>query len=273
MVNAMACSCLALAAAAACLPGRVGGARLHRLGSHRAGSARWRATHVPMATFVVVLSVLVGLVAAGPAGALAGAAIAVTVRRRRSARIAAAGAAATATEVADALRRITDELRAGAHPAAALDGVHADGPLAWAVLRDAAAAARMGDDVSRALRRQAVGQPLVAADLARIADSWALADRHGIPLAELLSGVHSAIAWRVQYGRRVHAQLAGPRATAMVLTSLPGLGLLLGQLLGADPMGVLRDGLLGQLLLMAGVGLTTVGFAWTDRILRSAVPR
>lgn len=241
------------------------------LGPASAGRSAWRGLHLPSAVAVIAAAVA-GAVVAGPAGALACAAVTATVRRRRSAHDAGAEGEATAGEVVDALRRITDELRAGAHPAAALDGTGADGPRARGVLADAAAAARMGEDVSRALRRSAAGRPGIASDLVRIADSWALAERHGVPLADLLGGARSDIDWRLQYGRRVRAQLAGPRATAMVLTALPALGLLLGQLLGADPVGVLRAGVLGQLLLVVGVGLGTAGFAWSDHILRSAAP-
>jgi tight adherence protein B len=57
-----------------------------------------------------------------------------------------------------------------------------------------------------------------------------------------------------------------------VLTALPGLGLGLGQLLGADPLGVLRGGLLGQALLVVGSGLAAAGLAWSERIVRAAVP-
>jgi tight adherence protein B len=212
-----------------------------------------------------------GFLIAGTGGLIAATVLVLVVRRRRHARSLDATATATSGEVADALRRITDELRAGAHPAAALTGARGDGPLAAAVLADAAAAARLGDDVPRALRRVAAQCPGVAADLLRIAGSWSLAERHGVPLADLLDRARSDIAWRVGYARRVQAQLAGPRATAVVLSVLPGLGLLLGQLLGADPVGVLRDGALGQTLLVTGVGLATAGFTWCDRILRTAV--
>lgn len=266
-------ACLCLALAAVCMPGPSGPGRLPAVAPSRSGRAGWRARQLPMVTVAAAPAAVAGYLAAGAGGALAGAVIATTIRRRRRARAAGAVAAATAGEVADALRRITDELRTGAHPAAALEGVSADGPLARAVLADAAAAARMSDDVPRALRRSAARQPAMTADLNRLADSWTLADRHGIPLADLLAGAHADISWRVQYGHRIQAQLAGPRATAVVLTALPALGLLLGQLLGADPLGVLRSSLLGQVLLVVGVGLTAAGFAWSDRILRSAVPR
>lgn len=268
-MTASACACLALALA--CLPGSPAPSRLRPMAPQRGGSAR-RHRHLPGAALVAAAA-LAGFLAAGPGGAFAAALVVVVARTRRRARASAAAATATAGEVADALRRITDELRTGAHPAAALDGVRADGPLAAAVLADAAAAARMGNDVPRALRRAADSRPAVAGTLTRVAESWSLAERHGIPLADLLSRAQSDIAWRVQYGRRVHAQLAGPRATATVLTALPGLGLLLGQLLGADPVAVLRHGVLGQALLVVGVGLTAIGFAWTDRILRAAVAR
>lgn len=270
MVIAPACAFLALAVL--CSPGSPTAARLRRL-VPRDAMARRTGEYLPMAALTVVPAGLAGFLLAGAGGAAALVVIVVTVRRRRAARLAAADTAATASEVADALRRVTDELRTGAHPAVALDGIHADGPRARAVLLDTAAAARLGDDVPAALRREAARRPAVAADLTRIAESWALAERHGIPLADLLAGAQSTIAWRVQFGRRVQAQLAGPRATAAVLTALPGLGLLLGQLLGADPLGVIRSGALGQLLLVVGVALGAIGVAWTEHILRSAVPR
>ena len=106
-----------------------------------------------------------------------------------------------------------------------------------------------------------------------MAAAWSLAERHGVPLADVLARVHDDIRWRVRFGASVQALLAGPRATAGVLTALPGLGVALGQLLGADPIGVLRAGPLGQVLLVVGIGLVAAGRAWTDQILRRAVPR
>ncbi len=110
--------------------------------------------------------------------------------------------------------------------------------------------------------------PGISADIERIAAAWALAERHGIPLADLLGRAHEDIRWRVRFAATVRAQLAGPRATAAVLTALPLLGLGLGQLIGADPIGVLRGGLLGQVLLVVGVALIAAGSAWSERILR-----
>ena len=206
-------------------------------------------------------------------GALAGTLTALVVRRRQAGRRAARDLATAAEQLAAAVARITDELRAGSHPAMALAGTDADGPLARSVLAPAAVAARLGDGVAPALRRGGASLPGISADIERIATAWALAERHGIPLADLLGRAHEDIRWRVRFAATVRAQLAGPRATAAVLTALPLLGIGLGQLIGADPIGVLRGGLLGQVLLVVGVALMTAGSAWSERILDSAVPR
>ncbi|GAA1320174.1 hypothetical protein GCM10009610_48190 [Pseudonocardia xinjiangensis] len=224
------------------------------------------------ATGPILLGSCAGLLAAGPGGALAGALVAFTVRRRRASHQVSTIAATTSGQLADAVSRITEELRAGSHPAAALGGVRADGPLARDILAPAAAAARLGDSVSAALRRGSAHRPEIAPDVERIAVAWSLAERHGIPLAELLARAHHDIRWRVRFGATVRAQLAGPRATAHVLTALPLLGLGLGQLVGADPVAVLRGGVLGQVMLVTGVMLVTAGAAWSEHILRSAVP-
>lgn len=263
-------ACLALAAAVLVRPTRAGVGRLRALWPRPDGSRSWRA---PGATLPVVAGAVLGLLAAGPAGALSGMLVAATVRRTRGARRTEAAAAGTAGELAAAVSRIADELAGGAHPAAALAGCAADGPRARDVLAPAAAACRLGDDVPHALRRGADRCPEVRADVERVAAAWALSDRHGVPLADLLAGTRADLVWRVRFAGRVRAELAGPRATALVLTGLPALGLALGQLVGADPVGVLRGGLLGQALLVAGVGLASAGVVWSEQILRAAVPR
>lgn len=266
-MTAPGAAALVLAAAVLCLP-MAAGVRLRGLHPAPARTLRFRVPSAP-----VVLGAVAGWFAAGPGGGLAGALVAALVRRRRAASRARGAAAALSGELADALRRVGEELRAGVHPAAALTGVEADGARARALLGPAAVAARLGDDVPAALRAAAGQRPEVAGDLERVAAAWALADRHGIPLAELLAGAQEDLRWRSRFAARVHAQLAGPRATAVVLHGLPVLGLVFGQLTGADPIGVLRDGLPGQLLLVIGVGLTAAGSAWSERILHRAVPR
>ncbi|NMH98684.1 type II secretion system F family protein [Pseudonocardia acidicola] len=269
MVSAAAAA--ALAAALLCAPGAPACARLDAVACEPA-QARRGLLRSPGTAWLIGLGSVLGLLLGGPGGAVAGALVIGVWRHRRTRRRAEQAGAAAGAELADALARMTDELRAGAHPSAALAGIDGDGPLARAALGPAAAAARLGDQIPAALGRSGT-HPALAADLARVAGAWALADRHGAPLADLLAGAHSDIRWRVAYGKQVRAQLAGPRATATVLTALPMLGLGLGHLLGADPLAVLRAGVLGQLLLITGVGLAAAGVLWTEHILRSAVPR
>ena len=179
----------------------------------------------------------------------------------------------TTAALADALDQITEEVRAGAHPAAALRGVAADAEAARTVLQPAVAAAELGHGVAAALTAEAARRPEIARDLRHVAGAWTLAERHGVPLADLLAAIHAGLRWRLAHAGRVRAALAGPRATAAVLTGLPVLGILLGELVGAGPLNVLRSGVLGQALVVCGVGLAAAGSAWARAIMRSAVPR
>ncbi|MDF3049452.1 MAG: hypothetical protein K0R87_1090 [Pseudonocardia sp.] len=264
----LACAVLALAVVVA--PGSGGASRLALL--RRSPKPQPRRRTLPTAT-AAGFGALAGLLTLGPAGALAGAAVATAWTARRQARQSERTAESAVTELAASLGRITEELRAGAHPAAALGGLTADGPLARAAWGPAARAAALGDGVPAALVAHARDQRDVGRDLRRIAAAWELAERHGAPLAELLTAVHTDLRWRVAHAGRVRALLAGPRATATVLTALPVLGILLGELVGADPLAVLRSGVLGQLLVVVGVGLALAGAGWAGHILRRAVPR
>ena len=264
-------TCVVLALAAVAAPRPPAPERLARL-RHRAAVAT-AGPRVParaVDTAVVTAAAVAGLLALGPVGALAGGAVTWRWwRRRRGARVTGA-AAAVAVELADALGRITEELRAGAHPAAALAGVAADGPLARAVLGPAATAATLGDGIPAALAAAAEHHPGVARELRRVAGVWALADRHGVPPADLLSAALADLRRRHRTGRRVRALMAGPRATGAVLTALPALGIALGELVGAGPLAVLRSGVLGQALVAVGFGLVAAGAVWTERLTGTA---
>jgi tight adherence protein B len=263
---AAAMACLLLAALVA--PGPVGRGRMGLLRGGPAGTARSYACPVAVPA---AAGALAGLVVLGPAGGLAGAAAGTAWHRSRLGRRAVRAEDAATAELADALGRITEELRAGAHPAAALAGVRSDGPQVREALGPAARAAALGDGIPAVLAAEAGRRPEVSRSLSRVARAWALAERHGVPLADLLAGVRTDLSWRSAHSGRVRAQLAGPRATAAVLAALPALGLGLGELVGAGPLAVLRSSALGQLLVVLGLGLVAVGSAWTARILRSAV--
>lgn len=60
--------------------------------------------------------------------------------------------------------------------------------------------------------------------------------------------------------------MAGARATAAILAGLPVLGVLLGQLIGAQPLRFLLGGHAGGWLLVVGTMLVCGGLLWSDRI-------
>jgi tight adherence protein B len=270
LINGPALAATALALAVGALSGGPAPLRLVALQrrTDRPGSAR-----VLPAAVAVAAGALAGLLVLGPAGALVGGATAVAWRRSRARARRERSSAATTAALADALDRIAEEVRAGAHPVTALKGAVVDAEPAQAVLRPAAAAAELGHGVAATLIIEAARRPEIAPALRHVAGAWTLAERHGVPLADLLATVHGDLRWRLAYTGRIGAALAGPRATAAVLTGLPVLGILLGELIGAGPLHVLRSGVLGQVLVLAGVGLAAAGAAWTRAVMRAAVPR
>lgn len=163
-------------------------------------------------------------------------------------------------ELTEALRALVSELKAGAHPVVAAETVAADAPPAGAeAMRAIAAAARMGGDVELAVR-----EPLFA----DVAHAWMLAQRHGLPLADVLAAVVRDLEQRVRFTRQVHAKMTGPRTSAAVLAGLPAVGIALGELVGAQPLRMLTGTVTGQALLVLGVSLLCLGFLWSGRLTR-----
>ncbi|MFC4616335.1 type II secretion system F family protein [Cellulomonas algicola] len=150
-------------------------------------------------------------------------------------------------------------LRSGAPPGTAWSDVLGrpgigDVPTAEDVV--GGGAARRREDVARA--RAVVAAAQLAADL-------------GAPLADVLEGVAGAVAADEEHDADVATALAGPRATARVLLVLPVAGVLLGTLLGADPLGVLTSGGVGTGCALLGAGLLVLGRWWTGRLLARTV--
>lgn len=163
-----------------------------------------------------------------------------------------------------------------------------------AILTTAAAHADLGGDVAGALRSGHTGAAtgalpagpasvvvgasapsgpdseveLVAGELA---GAWLLATRHGVVLADVVDGLRTDVASRRARAVRVESTLAGPRATAVILTALPAFGVLLGSGFGADPLAVLVQGTLGGVLCLAGAVFLAGGLLWTDRIAGGAL--
>lgn len=219
-----------------------------------------------------------GALWAGPAGGLAAALVTATAIVRWRATQRQRASATALTGLCDALGVLVAELRVGSHPGdalAAASTLHASGaPDALDELRRtfraAAATARLGGEVPAVLRATA-SAPL-RAPLTRLAQAWALAGRYGIPLAELLETVREDAEHRLRLAADLHARLAGPRATTVVLAGLPLLAVALGHAMGAAPLALLRHTPMGQALLVIGSGLGCAGVLWSAQLISRVVP-
>ncbi|MFJ8108762.1 type II secretion system F family protein [Streptomyces sp. NPDC096132] len=163
---------------------------------------------------------------------------------------------------------LAGEVRAGRQPGEALQRAARDsgglGEAQAAVL----AAARFGGDVPKALAA-AARQP-GAGGLLGLAACWRVAVDQGAGLAAGLDRLEGALRTERDQRADLRAQLAGPRATAVMLAGLPVLGLLLGAALGADPLHVLLHTGPGLGCLLAGGVLEGAGVGWALRIVRKA---
>lgn len=108
--------------------------------------------------------------------------------------------------------------------------------------------------------------------LARVAACWEAAEQSGAGLAEALSRLAVTLREELDVHAEVTEQLAGPRATAMLLAALPLFALAMGQALGAEPFSVLFKTPYGWICLTLGVALSLAGWWWVERQVSSVVP-
>lgn len=163
---------------------------------------------------------------------------------------------------------LAGEVRAGRQPGEALlYAAHDSGGLGDAQAA-VLAAARFGGDVPGTLAA-AAGQP-GAEGLRGLAACWRVAVDQGAGLAAGLDRLEGALRAERDQRSDLRAQLAGARATAVMLAALPVLGLLLGVALGADPLHVLLHTGAGLGCLLAGGLLESLGVWWVARIVRAA---
>lgn len=92
----------------------------------------------------------------------------------------------------------------------------------------------------------------------------------GAPLADVLEGLARAVRAEADARRERELALAGPRATAALLTWLPAGGLLLGFLIGVNPLAVLLLSPAGWGCLLIGGLLWAAGRWWMRHLLRRA---
>ncbi|MBK0420231.1 type II secretion system F family protein [Leucobacter sp. CSA1] len=100
-----------------------------------------------------------------------------------------------------------------------------------------------------------------------LAVAWDIAERTGAPLAPALERVGAAFTALTELRARRSVLLSAPRATVRLVAGLPLLAILMGALLGFDPLGVLlTPG--GAVLLALGGLLLLLGVLWARRLTR-----
>ncbi|MEU3889558.1 type II secretion system F family protein [Streptomyces sp. NPDC029041] len=160
------------------------------------------------------------------------------------------------------------EVRAGRQPGEALLRAARDCDGLADAQPTVLAAARFGGDVPDTLAT-AARQP-GAEGLRGLAACWRVAVDQGAGLAAGLDRLAAALRAERDQQCDLRAQLAGARATAVMLAGLPALGLLIGTALGADPLHVLLHTGAGLGCLVAGGVLEGLGLWWVRRIVRGA---
>jgi tight adherence protein B len=253
-----------------CWPEAKAGRRLRFLTGQR--QRKRLRTPRPTAVTLIAAALVAGWLAAGPGGAAAAGLLAGTARRQLRARTENRQSLVAVDGLAEALRTLVASLRAGAHPATAAEAAAADAqPHTADTMRAMAAVARLDGDMSTALA--GARSPALATALARVAKAWQLAQRHGLPLADVLDSVRRDLEQRARFARQVLARMTGPKSSAAALSLLPVLGIGLGEVIGASPLRMLTGTGLGQVLLLAGVTLLCAGVLWAGRITSQVVLR
>lgn len=218
---------------------------------------------------VAGLIVLGGYVLLGFAGATGCLLLGIAVRSRYHEHVRVKASFESGRRLAEGMRALVLELRAGTHPAAAAEAAALDTDVATgAALRAVAATQRLGGDPEAVA---AAGQRSGPHAVVRLGYAWTLARRHGLPLADVLAAVQQDVAGRVRFATDVHAGMAGVRASATVLAVLPVAGIVFGTLLGAQPLRVLVGTVPGQSLLLTGSVLLAAGLLWSGRLARNGV--
>ncbi|WP_240740020.1 type II secretion system F family protein [Leucobacter triazinivorans] len=131
-----------------------------------------------------------------------------------------------------------------------------------------------GSAALRIAERAALGEPMPEAiasggspEWRVLAAAWSTAEESGAPLAPALDRIGAALRALERLRERRSVLLAGPRATVRLVCALPPLALVLGGLLGFDPMSVLLSPM-GAILLPTGVVLLLAGIAWASALRR-----
>ncbi|CQR62733.1 type II secretion system F family protein [Streptomyces leeuwenhoekii] len=226
---------------------------------------RWRAR---AEWWAVSAGLVLAVLSASVLPAVAGAAGVPMLRRMRRATALRRTRERRADAVIALCSAVAGEVRAGRQPGEALLYAAGEGEGLGDGQATVLAAARFGGDVPGALT--AAAREPGAGGLLGLAACWRVAVERGAGLAAGLDRLEGALRAERDQRADLRAQVAGARATAVMLAGLPALGLLLGTALGADPLHVLLHTGAGLGCLLAGAVLEGLGMWWAMRIVRGA---
>jgi tight adherence protein B len=173
--------------------------------------------------------------------------------------------------VASAAERLAALLSAGVAPGAAWRNVVSDASEGDAsVVAAAADAASEGEPVALALDAARRAHADASPAWSVLAAAWSVADAAGAPLASCLTMLASALRDEAQLRREARAALAGPAASARLVTALPLIAVAFGALLGFDTLGVLFGNPLGLACLVLGSLFLWAGARWSRSLVARA---
>ncbi|MEV6053327.1 type II secretion system F family protein [Streptomyces sp. NPDC052107] len=218
--------------------------------------------------WALAAGLLLGLLGASVIPVVVGAAGVPVLRRVRLARQARRVREGRADAVIVLCGALAGEVRAGRQPGEALLRAARDSGGLGEAQAAVVAAARFGGDVPGALT--AAARQAGAEGLLGLAACWRVAVDQGAGLAAGLDRLDAALRAERDQRADLRAQLAGARATTVLLAVLPALGLLLGSAMGADPLHVLLHTGAGLGCLAIGSAFEAAGMWWAVRIVRGA---
>lgn len=206
------------------------------------------------------LAAVLGLVAIGPLGVLAGA-VPVMTWRSWNARRARRRREQLADQLAPALQLVVGHLRIGRNVMAALSEVAEDTPAPLGdLLRDVVSEVRLGSAVDEVL--QTVANREQDRHLGVVASAIGLQSRHGGSLVEILETVVETIEEEDRLRRDIRSLTADGRLSAQVLLAMPPAMLVIVSLLSPGYTAPLVETPLGRSMSMAGLFLGFVGWRW-----------
>jgi tight adherence protein B len=213
-----------------------------------------------------VLAIAVGV----PVVVVVGSAVAaVAARRALAARAQARLRQARTSDVVELTVALAGELRAGRSPVEALAAAAPTAGSLRSVVEAAEISGRAGAGAGEILLAAAA---LPGAERLRwTAAAWSVADAAGGRVADVLDRVATAMDDEEEVRQELAAALAAPRATIVLLAGLPAFGVVIGQAIGAHPLGLLLHRPLGWALIGAALLLDLAGIGLTKAIARAAL--